>query len=881
MHKTLLRLLLSCLLFQTSKSTEAQLIISQYYEGTGTNKWIELTNMGATAINTASPQLKLGLWAVSGSAGNITFTGSPTQTVNLTITIPPYSTVLIGNTGNGTEVPYLNATSAAQNSNTVINFNGNDGIALLDASNNVLDRFGTGINAVDISYVRNTSISVPSATFIPGQWSSASLATVHTASATNSNYLGYHTSVLCTTPLSQPSNLIFSAISNVSVSGIFATTSAADEYLVLRSSTATLSQLPVDGTTYNTNDVLGNAVVQYRGNSSSFTATGLVNGSTFYFTVFSIKSTTCNGGPKYRTLSPLQAQVTTNSNCSEPSAQPSNLVFTSVTSNSITGSFTAVPSAEQYLVLRSNDNILSANPVNGVLYQVGDMIGNYTVVYRGPNTNFYDWGLDGNLTHFYKIFSAKTTSCTGGIRYRLSSSPLKGYTTTNTTVYAIYQGNLHSHSELSDGSGTVSGDMAYADAATCMDFLGISDHNHTGAGMNLTNWLQGVAASKTASTSSFCALYGMEWGTISGGGHVVVYGTDSLMGWENGQYQLYVPADTYLGSGGLFQTISSFNGRVFATLAHPSNSDFNSVVDVYDPMADAAIVGCAVENGPSTSTIVDYTDYPASMSYLSYFRSLLARGYHVGPTIDHDNHNVTHGRTAYSRTAVLAASVHKRHILDAYRNRRFYATQDCGAQVSFKIGTAEMGSIMTQISTPTIVVTANTSSPVSSIKIFSGVPGSGTNATQLTSTTNSTLTFNHTALANLATRYYYADITEADGKRIITAPIWYTRNDQAIPVDPSIGTVSEKMGATDISDTWLSVYPNPAREYVVFETQKEPTEIAEVQVLDMFGRVVLQTQIPPYEQNVQVPLVGWKQGLYTYRCSTARGKNVCGKLSIR
>jgi hypothetical protein len=49
----------------------------------------------------------------------------------------------------------------------------------------------------------------------------------------------------------------------------------------------------------------------------------------------------------------------------------------------------------------------------------------------------------------------------------------------------------------------------------------------------------------------------------------------------------------------------------------------------------------------------------------------------------------------------------------------------------------------------------------------------------LTSTTNGTLNYTHAALTNGSTRYYYLDITEADGKRIITAPIWYTRNDAA------------------------------------------------------------------------------------------------------
>ena len=87
-----------------------------------------------------------------------------------------------------------------------------------------------------------------------------------------------------------------------------------------------------------------------------------------------------------------------------------------------------------------------------------------------------------------------------------------------------------------------------------------------------------------------------------------------------------------------------------------------------------------------------------------------------------------------------------------------------------------MGSSVTASGAPTITVTAITSNPITSIKIYSGVPGSGTNATILTSTTSGSITYTHTALANLAEQYYYIDITESDGKRIITSPIWYTRN---------------------------------------------------------------------------------------------------------
>ncbi|MGY0040087.1 lamin tail domain-containing protein [Pedobacter sp. NJ-S-72] len=140
----------------------APIIISQYYEGSSVNKWIELTNLGNTPLNTASPQIKLALYNISGDAGTINITSSPSQTMDLNVIIPAQGSVLIGNTGNGNEVPYLKPTSAAQNNNAVINFNGNDGVAILDAANNIIDAFGQGVNAKDVSYVRNITVTAPS-----------------------------------------------------------------------------------------------------------------------------------------------------------------------------------------------------------------------------------------------------------------------------------------------------------------------------------------------------------------------------------------------------------------------------------------------------------------------------------------------------------------------------------------------------------------------------------------------------------------------------------------------------------------------------------------------------------------------------------------------
>src|SRR6476620_1076271 len=113
----------------------------------------------------------------------------------------------------------------------------------------------------------------------------------------------------------------------------------------------------------------------------------------------------------------------------------------------------------------------------------------------------------------------------------------------------------------------------------------------------------------------------------------------------------------------------------FAPLAHPNSADYNNLSNSsYDPVADNAIVGTAVESGPANSTNKTYSN-PSTMSSLWYFQKMLSRGYHLGPVIDHDNHNTTFGKTTRSRTAVLAPSLNRTELVKAMREMRFYATE--------------------------------------------------------------------------------------------------------------------------------------------------------------------------------------------------------------
>lgn len=779
----------------------AQIIISQYYEGAGTNKWIELTNLGASAVNTASPQLKLGLWSISGSTGNINIANAPNQIVNLTVNIPARGSVLIGNTSNGTEVSYLNAASAAQTSNLVINFNGNDGVALLDASNNILDQFGQGINAQDISYTRNISVAAASFNYNAAEWTSASLASVNAALFGNYTRLGYHLSTACASPVAQASALNFATVTASAISGSFTATASAYEYLVVQSSSASLSASPVDGTVYAVGNALGGGTVIGLSNATSFSSAGLTPSTDYFYFIFSVSSN-CIGGPLYLTSNPLTgSQATATNNCAAPAAQPTSLSFGNTTATSIEGLFIAT-AADEYLVVMNTTNSLSSTPVDGIVYNAGNSLGGGTVLSRNASNGFSATGLNVSTTYFFFIFSINS-NCIGGPKY-LTVAPLNANKTTNAVssgALNIYFGNLHSHSSHSDGnaddvSKVPSDDYAFAKTSMCMDFLGISDHNHVAAGMQLAYWKPGRIQAAAATSAAFVGMYGMEWGVISGGGHTIVYGMDSLMGWDAGQYEVLVPKSVYTGPGGLFNILNRHGGNAFAYMAHPNLGDYNNLDGSgYDVSADEAIVGAAVESGPAFSLNSTYTNPGSAMSYLWYYNLMLAKGYHLGPTIDHDNHNMTFGKTAKTRLAILASALSENDLLDGMRRMRFYASEDCNARINFTIASQPMGSILTYPGAPVITVSSTTTAPVASIKIMAGVPGSGTVATELANTAGNTFSYTDNALTNLSQQYYYLDITETDGTRIITSPIWYSRNDAIVvasPIVTSFFAVNEK-----------------------------------------------------------------------------------------
>lgn len=352
--------------------------------------------------------------------------------------------------------------------------------------------------------------------------------------------------------------------------------------------------------------------------------------------------------------------------------------------------------------------------------------------------------------------------------------------------YSVYFGNTHAHSEYSDGN--KANDPGFMDAASgfryardtgSLDWMIMSEHNHSMAGMQLPDFHAGKAeaAAVDAESAAFTPLLGTEWGTITTNGnpdgHVITV-TDNLLGWEAGNYDVFVARSDY---DSLFNYIVSVGS--FIELAHPSSGDYSNLFNIaYNAVWDQAISLTAVKSGPAFAQETDYSN-PSASNYQSRYFDLLLKGYHVGPTADQDTHYHNWGLANEQRTAVLATENSRAAILEGLRAGRTYAVQDRNIVVDFNANYNAQSFTMAdtvQMDVGTsVTITVNASDPdagdsISQIELLSGTVG-GPSVTAATTVSGGSLSWVVTP-SSATTQFYFARITQADGQQAWTAPIW-------------------------------------------------------------------------------------------------------------
>ncbi len=172
--------------------SQADVIISQYYEGTSFNKWIELTNTGSSSVNLSNYNLSL----YSNAANTAWKTGgSPNATMGLTGSLAAGGSYVVRH-ASATTPSY--ATGSAVSNSSVINFNGDDSIVLWTGSSysfsSVVDAFGATSSAFgDTSRVRNANVTTgTNADYNAAQWTIFSNAQVDSAGVNTTQRIGFH-----------------------------------------------------------------------------------------------------------------------------------------------------------------------------------------------------------------------------------------------------------------------------------------------------------------------------------------------------------------------------------------------------------------------------------------------------------------------------------------------------------------------------------------------------------------------------------------------------------------------------------------------------------------------------------------------------------------
>ena len=114
----------------------------------------------------------------------------------------------------------------------------------------------------------------------------------------------------CVTPAIAPTRLVLTPANNF-IGGSFTAAAGANRYTTVISSSSTLSASPVNGTTYTAGQSFGGGTIVSFSSATTFTATGLLASTQYYFFVFAA-NVDCTGQPFYNTTA-LQGTATTTS----------------------------------------------------------------------------------------------------------------------------------------------------------------------------------------------------------------------------------------------------------------------------------------------------------------------------------------------------------------------------------------------------------------------------------------------------------------------------------------------------------------------------------------------------------------------------------------
>ncbi len=371
------------------------------------------------------------------------------------------------------------------------------------------------------------------------------------------------------------------------------------------------------------------------------------------------------------------------------------------------------------------------------------------------------------------------------------SASFTWFFTVGETQYQRYFGQLHSHTQYSDGSGSLTDALNYIKnihSNANVQFVAFTDHSNyfdsktnpnveaalydtslvkdSDSSHSWSTYKSTIAAFNAANTGSLVALGGFEMTWSGGPGHINTFNTPGVVSRNNttlnnktndaGMKAYYALLSQAAGA----DSISQFN--------HPGTT-FGNFTDFsyWDPVIDSRMYMVEVGNGEGQIGAGGY--YP---SYEQYIMAL-DKGWHLAPTNNQDNHKGKWGNANDARDVILVdGEFNEENIYAAIRAMRMYATEDKNLQLNYTVNGLIMGSSITEVPDKlNIEVEVNDPDASDSIAKVEVVVNSGkvayawTDAAQLGSGKLS-VTLDPTY------SYYFIRVTQNDGDLAVTSPVW-------------------------------------------------------------------------------------------------------------
>ncbi|HEX8500540.1 MAG TPA: hypothetical protein VF659_08120 [Pyrinomonadaceae bacterium] len=373
--------------------------------------------------------------------------------------------------------------------------------------------------------------------------------------------------------------------------------------------------------------------------------------------------------------------------------------------------------------------------------------------------------------------------------------------------FRYFYGSTHAHTIWSDGGvpvddcdDSVQVPHEGADPAAAyrfareqgrLDFLAVVEHNHLmqnvcagcSAQQVRERYHGGVQAARDATVADeFVGVFGMEWGVIANKqGHLNIYNQENLISWSGEPSDIQVVKGRY---DQVYNRVAQNQGDAgsFITFNHPKGSDFNNWERT--AQGDRVVRGLAILSGPAFSNGTDFGASPGN-DFEGMYRKALGLGWKVGPEVHQDNHCANYGASTSGRTVALipqGTAFDLRSLMDAYRNRRIYATEDVNAQLVFR--RADGGRVMgesfgSSAAAVRVRIEAHDpdGEPAESVELWGGRVGS-TQAPQRVAGASATDTLDASIPRKPAGQewWYYVKIRQADGDRIWSSPVWIRWN---------------------------------------------------------------------------------------------------------